>query len=108
MRKPHVNTEWEDDCAVIVFPRFKRGWMRRLFLPKSMSPYIRVRLEEKGTAVWSMIDGQNTVKDIIEKLAAQFNDEVGYESRITTYIGQLQKDGFITYGLRVQSLSDRQ
>ena len=103
LRKSHITTEWEDDCAVIVFPRFKRAWIQRLLLPKSMSPYIRVRLEDKGTAVWNLIDGENTVNDIIEKLADQFKDEVGYESRIITFIGQLQKDGFITYGLRVQS-----
>ena len=102
LRKPHVTTEWEDDCAVIVFPRFKRDWVRRLFLPKGMSPYIRVRLEENGTYVWNLIDGRNTVGDIIKRLANQFNNEEGYESRITTYIGQLQKDGFITYSLPAQ------
>lgn len=94
-RCTHITTEKEGDCIVIAFPRFKYAWMRRFLLPKGMSPDIHVRLEENGTAVWEMIDGQRTVSEIIEKLADYFNHEANYEFRITTYLLQLQKDGFI-------------
>lgn len=43
----------------------------------------------------SLIDGKSTVREIIEKLAAHFNDEENYESRVLAYFSQLQKDGFI-------------
>lgn len=92
----HVTTQKEGDCIVIAFPRFKHAWMRRFLLPKGMSPDIHVRLEENGSAVWEAIDGTRTVREIIEKLAVHFNAEANYESRITTYISQLQKDGFIS------------
>ena len=36
-----------------------------------------------------------TVRRIIEELAEHFNYEENYESRITAYITQLQKDGFV-------------
>ena len=48
VRCDHILTEWEGDYAVISYPRFKYEWMRRLLLPKSMSPDIHVRLEEHG------------------------------------------------------------
>lgn len=95
-RCEHITTGKESDGTVVIaFPRFKYKWMRRFLLPKSMSPYIRVRLEEHGSAVWELIDGQRTVREVIEKLAVHFHEEENYESRITTYILRLQKDGFI-------------
>ena len=94
IRASHVQTAYEADCAVLLYPRFKRAWMQRFLLPKGMSPYIRVRLEQHGTAVWNLIDGRRTVADIINLLTAQ-TTEADYPSRIATYLMQLQKDGFI-------------
>lgn len=96
-RDNHILTEKEGELSVIAFPRFKRAWMRKLLLPKGMSPYIRVRLEDHGTAVWDLIDGKRTVKEITELLADHFADEENYESRVTIYITQLRKDRFIKY-----------
>ena len=57
VRCGHITTEWEGECAVLAYPRFKYEWMRRFLLPKGMSPDIHVRLEEHGTDVWNLIDG---------------------------------------------------
>nr|WP_302831953.1 PqqD family protein [uncultured Bacteroides sp.] len=96
----HITTEWEGECAVLAFPRFKYEWMRRFLLPKGMSPDIHVRLEEHGSAVWRLIDGQRTVQEIISLLAEPFKDEENYPSRIATYVMQLQKDGFVQLKLK--------
>ena len=69
VRCGHITTEWEGECAVLAYPRFKYEWMRRFLLPKGMSPDIHVRLEEHGTAVWNLIDGHRTVREIISLLA---------------------------------------
>lgn len=47
--------------------------MSRYLLPKGMSKDIHVRLEEHGTAVWNLIDGQRTVREIIENSQTTFN-----------------------------------
>ena len=95
-RSENITAEKGSDGTVtIAFPRFKYEWMRRFLLPKGMSPDIHVRLEEHGTAVWELIDGKWTVRQIIEELAEHFDHEENYESRITAYITQLQKDGFV-------------
>ena len=88
-RNEHIKAEREGETIVLSFPRFKRSWMSRYLLPKGMSKDIHVRLE--------LIDGQRTVREIIEKLADHFQREAGYESRISTYLTQLQKDGFIKW-----------
>ena len=42
-----------------------------------------------------LIDGKRTVREIIEELAEHFQNEAGYESRVSAYLSQMQKDGFI-------------
>lgn len=97
VRREHIMTEWKDDLAVLAYPRFKKTWMCRFLLPKGMSPYIRVTLEEKGTAVWNLIDGCRTVREIISLLTVNLESKESYALRITTYVMQLQKDGFIRF-----------
>lgn len=95
VRCSHTTTEWVDGCAVVSYPRFKYEWMKRLLLPKSMSPDIHINLEEHGSAVWNLIDGHRTVNDISLLLEDHFDGEENYENRIATYVMQLQKDGLI-------------
>lgn len=95
VRCGHITTEWEGECAVLAYPRFKYEWMRRFLLPKGMSPDIHVKMEEHGTAVWALIDGQRTVREIVALLAEHFEGEENYGSRVSTYVMQLQKDGFL-------------
>jgi hypothetical protein len=91
----HITTEKEGELSVIAFPRFRSKFMQKYFVPKNKPAMIRIRLEEHGTAVWDLIDGQRTVKEIADALAEHFNHEENYEYRIATYLGQLQKQGFV-------------
>lgn len=100
VRCGHITTEWEGECAVLAYPRFKYEWMRRFLLPKGMSPDIHVKLEEHGTAVWALIDGQRTVKEIVALLVGHFEGEENYGTRVTTYVMQMQKDGFLQLKIR--------
>jgi len=97
----HITTERDGDTVTLAFPRFRKEWTRRLFLPKKMSPHIRVKLEEYGTAVWALIDGHRTVGEIVELMAEHFDDDDNYQQRVTAYIVQLQKDGFIKYRIKM-------
>ena len=92
----HITTEKEGELSVIAFPRFRSKFMQKYFIPKNKSAVIRIRLEEHGTAVWDLIDGQRTVREIADVLAEHFDHELNYEYRITAYLGQLHKQGFIT------------
>ncbi|MDR1593598.1 MAG: PqqD family protein [Prevotellaceae bacterium] len=91
----HITTENEGELSVITFPRFRSKFMQKYFVPKNKSAVIRIRLEEHGTAVWNLIDGNRTVSDIIDILAGYFDNEKNYEYRIITYIVQLHKQGFV-------------
>ena len=95
VRSEQIKTEWEEGCAVLVFPRFKRVRTWHRLLPKSLPLLLHVRLEEHGTAVWNLIDGRRTVREIVELLDSHFQGETNYPSRVTAYLVQLQRDGFI-------------
>lgn len=90
-----IVAELVGEYMVLAYPRFKKQWMRRWLLPKGLSPYLHVTLEEHGTAVWKLIDGKRTVREIVSLLAGHFDGDEGYASRVTAYLMQLQKDGFI-------------
>lgn len=94
-RSKLVKTAWKGETIVLSFPRFKNKWVQRFLIPSGISKEISVALEEHGTAVWEMIDGKRTVREIIEALGDHFQHEDAYESRVSTYLYQLQKDGFI-------------
>ena len=82
----NVCTEWEGEYVVLILPRFRKAWMQRWLLPKSLSSHVRV---------WRLIDGQRTVQEIIELLASHFGGDESYPSRVAAYFMQLQKDGLI-------------
>jgi hypothetical protein len=91
----HITTENEGELSVIAFPRFRSKFMQKYFVLKNKSAVIRIRLEEHGTAVWKLIDGKRTVKDIADTLSEHFMREENYEYRIAAYISRLQKQGFV-------------
>lgn len=95
VRSERVITEWEGEYAVLAFPRFKRVWMQRWLFPRGKSSYLRVQLEEHGTAVWQLIDGKRTVREIVALLSEHFAGDESYASRVATYLMRMQKDGFI-------------
>jgi hypothetical protein len=91
----HITTEKEGELSVITFPRFRSKFMQKYFVPKNKSTLIHIHLEEHGSAVWDLIDGKRSVKEITDALSGHFNQEENYEYRIATYLLQLQKQGFI-------------
>jgi len=91
----HITTENEGELSVITFPRFKNKFMQKYFVPGNKSAIIRIRLDEHGTAVWNLIDGNRTIKEITELLAEHFQHEENYEYRIAEFMLQLYKQGFV-------------
>ena len=91
----HITTEKEGALSVITFPRFSSKFMQKCFVPKNKSAVIRIRLDEHGTAVWSLIDGKRSVKEITELLADRFQHEENYEYRVAEFMLQLYRQGFL-------------
>ncbi len=93
---PAEKIKWEciDGAVTISYPRFKHAWLN-VFLPKYKSRYLHITLEKYGSCVWTLIDGERTVEEIIQKVKLAFPDEEDLEARVSLYIGQLHRDGFV-------------
>ncbi|HPH57609.1 MAG TPA: PqqD family peptide modification chaperone [Bacteroidales bacterium] len=86
----------EDKLLQLVFPRFRSAWLNHRLTPKGRSPYIHIKLEEHGSAVVQLIDGQRSVREIALALAEHFEQEPGYEHRIAVFIEHLRRDNYIS------------
>ena len=69
--------------------------MQKFFVLKNKAVIIHIRLDEHGTAVWNLIDGKRSIKEITETLADYFKYEKNYEYRIASFFTQLYKQGFV-------------
>lgn len=86
----------EDKLLQLVFPRFRSVWLNRHLTPRGKSPDIHIKLEEHGSAVVQLIDGQHSVRDIALALSEHFGQEPGYEQRVAVFIEHLRRDGYIS------------
>lgn len=93
----HITTGKENNISVISFPRFPNKFMQRCLASFAKSKFICIRLDEDGSAVWELIDGKRTVRDISSELAGYFENAENYETRVTLFISQLRANGFIKY-----------
>lgn len=93
----YVMTEKEGGLSRIAFPRFKHRFMQKYMMPKRIAPYLHITFEEHGTAVWDLIDGKRTIREIIKMLEEHFNGEENYDRRVTMFLDQLERQGFIKY-----------
>lgn len=88
----------EDGIIWVIQPKFKSKFMVKYVVPRLKRPYFKVKLDEFGSAVWEYIDGQRTIKQIGEKLHADFGEKVEpvYE-RLAVFFQSLQRLRFIQY-----------
>ncbi len=91
-----VGHELADDGVVsLLVPRFRARWMQWL-QGRLRKPYIRVKLDELGSATWLLIDGRRTVTEIGEELHRKFGAKIEpLSQRLGFFIGLLRRNKFI-------------
>jgi hypothetical protein len=100
---PVRNCKWtrqkDDKTRVrILKPRFKSQLGARFGKKLSVKESINVNLDDYGTAVWRIIDGKQTVREIADILKTQFGDEVEpLYPRLGEFIRILESNDFITF-----------
>ena len=89
----------EDDCLVLLRPKFMKGFLAKYLQPQIKHPYYRVRLDEIGSSTWKAIDGERTVGDIADLLYERFGERVEprYE-RCSRFIHSLHQGKMVTLG----------
>jgi hypothetical protein len=88
----------EDGVVTIRAPRFHNGILKRLIEPRLKRPYMMIRLDEIGTAVWEQIDGERTIGEIAAILRKRFGESIEpCNDRLAVFFAQLELSRFISY-----------
>ncbi len=93
------NLEWELDEEGVVTATLRRpdNLKSRLIGSFLMAPETRqLKLDEVGTFVWNLCDGQHTVNDIVEAMVARYKlSRREVEVSLTEFLRMLAKRGMI-------------
>lgn len=84
------------DLIVVSYPRFRNSFLQRMLTPASKSRDLHIRLDANGTAVWELIDGKRTVREISDSLADYFAHKEDYPLLVAGFVRTLEAQGLIT------------
>jgi hypothetical protein len=102
IRNQAVNWEKGDDGEVLIrIPRGEYGWRIKLlskffYIPKER----KISLDEVGSQVWELCDGETRVKDIIDRLRRKYKlNRKEAEISLVTYLRDLGKKGLVGFAV---------
>ena len=97
--KPVRNRRSETDpdgTVTIIVPKFTNPVMVRWFVPLLSRPELRVKLDEHGSFIWTMCDGNTSVGEMAERMKQKYGQ--GFDPdyrRLGAYVRQLLRTDFI-------------
>ena len=75
--------------------------MKRALQPKKKEEFIRIHLDDIGTAIWLMIDGVKTIREICALLLNEHPEKLNppeeTEERVVKFISRLYQERYITF-----------
>ena len=99
----------DEDFIEVIVPRRKdlfgraRGFL--FFVPESRP----ITLDEVGTRVWNLCDGEHTVQDIVKALSSDYKlQRREVEVSLTEYLRTLGKKGMIGFLVPKEALEDEE
>lgn len=96
---------WEKENGVVII-KFKKNFTRfERFLNKYLKgpEDIRLRLDEYGTRIWELCDGEHTIKDIILRMNNEFKEKIEpVDKRVSAFLEILLKRGLISLKTKVE------
>ncbi|MGB9663613.1 MAG: PqqD family protein [Ignavibacteria bacterium] len=88
----------ENELVTILIPKFTNKFLVQYLMPRLKYPFIKIKLDEIGSAVWLEIDGKKKVGDIAEILEQKFGEKIQpIEERLSKFFTQLKLHHFIDF-----------
>ena len=99
VRNPAVRYETQPSgCVLLIVPLRPRGLMRLLSRLFKLPHEHRIELDETGSTVWSLCDGQHSVEAIVQRLVRQYKlERREAEYALFAFLNTLTRRGFIAY-----------
>lgn len=88
----------EDNSVTVIIPKFSNKFIVDKVVPKLKHPYIKLNLDELGSAAWLAIDGKKKVREIAVELSQKFGDKIHpVDERLTKFLTQLYEQRLIIF-----------
>jgi hypothetical protein len=91
----------EGEKITLLIPKFKSERFSQWFIPASRSRHISIHLDEMGSLVWDLIDGEKNAGEICDQVGQFLQDkdstEHALDLRVTEFLRQLYKNRFIIF-----------
>lgn len=94
----HTHELEEAGTVRVLIPRFRGKISGKLLQPRLKNPYIKLSLDELGSAVWAACDGQKDVRTICREMREQLGEKIEpAEDRITRFLSQLYNQDLLIF-----------
>ncbi len=91
-------TKNKDGLVILFKPKFKHPFFQKHILPHMRRPHYKIKLDTVGSFILEHCDGTRTVREVGEKLKAQFGDQVEpLFDRLSLFFQQLERNRFILF-----------
>jgi hypothetical protein len=91
----------EGEKITLLIPKFKNERFAKWFIPANRSKHFSIHLDEMGSKVWDLIDGESNTGEICNLffglLPGEDNPDPAEELRVTEFLRQLFKNRFINF-----------
>jgi hypothetical protein len=90
----------EGEKITLFIPKFKNERFSKWFIPASRSKNFSIHLDEMGSKVWDLIDGETSTGEICNRFCMNLpgeDDHTSEELRVTEFLRQLYKNRFIVF-----------
>ena len=98
---PVRTIEWskdEEGKVTLLKPKYKSSFSKKHILPRIKNPNFKVKLDEIGSYLWLLFDGEKKVDQIAVLFQQQFGERVEpLYDRLAKFLMNLEKNGFIKF-----------
>lgn len=93
-----VDFEQTDDGGVVLLrPRKLGGAFGKLLGPRLPARFDRIRLDDIGAAIWTLIDGSTSVREIARAVEARLGETLEErDHRVSLFVSTMHRNGMIT------------
>ena len=89
--------EIKDDLVVVHFKKEKLGFIEKTFFKKSSQKPYKIDLDEIGSFIWLLCDGNKTVGEITKLAHEHFQDKIEpVKERVELFVNQMNKNKLVS------------
>jgi hypothetical protein len=90
--------EGDDGCVEVLRPKFGTGRVGRWISSRLRHPQLTIKLDETGSFVWKMCDGDHAVEEIAAALeAGSLETTPDFRPRLAVFLTQMARRGMIDW-----------